>query len=125
MRSLIAIAALASLTLMLSGCGPTVFGRSSIAEDAQTQMLGLSKQDVLSCAGMPNRTMRSEGVEYLLYSHREQHSDDDGGTYTRNCEVTIALDRGRVSKVSYRGRTGGWISKDAACYFVVKDCVVD
>jgi len=122
MRSLIAIAALASLTLLLSGCGPTKFGRSSIAEDAQTHMIGLSKQDVLSCAGIPTRTMRSEGVEYLLYSHREQRGDD-GDTYTRNCDVTIALDSGRVSKVSYRGRTGGWVTQGEACYYVVKDCV--
>ena len=113
---------MASLTALLSGCGPTVYGQASIAEDAQTQMIGLTKREVLECAGIPKRAMQSDGVEYLQYSYRWQ-GGNDGNTVTKNCDVTITLSDGRVSKVDYRGDTGGLLTKGWACYYVVEDCV--
>ena len=122
MKPILAVVAMASVTALLSGCGPTRSGKASIAEDAQTQMVGLTKREVLECAGIPRRTMQSDGVEYLRYSYRWQ-GGNDGDIQTRNCDVTTTLSDGRVSKVDYRGRTGGLLAKRWTCYYVIENCV--
>ena len=121
MRPILAVVAMASVTALIRGCGRAVYDISSIAEDVQTQMRGLTKREVLECAGIPKRTMQSDGVEYLLYSYRWQ-GGDDGDIKTRNCDVTITLSDGRVSKVDYRGNTGG-TAKRWTCYYVIENCV--
>ena len=122
MRSLTKTTALVCVAAMTSGCGPTKFGRASIAEDAQAQMIGLTKQEVLYCAGIPERVTQYGGIEYLQYSHWYVRGND-GDTDTRNCDVTISLSGGRVSKVDYRGDTGGLLTQGESCYYIVKDCV--
>ena len=62
MRSLTKTTALVCVAALTSGCGPTKFGRASIAEDAQAQMIGLTKQEVLYCAGIPERVTQYGGL---------------------------------------------------------------
>ena len=85
-------------------------------------MIGLTKQEVLYCAGMPERVTQYGGVEYLQYSHWQVRGSD-GDTKTRNCDVTISLTGGRVSKVDYRGDTGGLLTKGYTCSYIVEGCV--
>lgn len=112
--------ALVCAAALISGCG--ALGRASIAEDAQLQMIGLTKQEVLNCAGIPERVTQYEGIEYLQYSHGYL-SGTSGDIDTRTCKVTIHLSGRKVSKVDYRGDTGGLLTEDESCYYVVKDCV--
>jgi hypothetical protein len=130
----IAGAILISLFL-LSGCASTKFGRADLAQRAKTEMIGMSKKDLLLCAGVPVRSQQVEDLEFLTYNSGGDSvgyaaggsgSSTGGGAislHKRYCEVTFALQNGVISKVSYAGRTGGLITEGEQCAFVLQNCV--
>lgn len=118
MRVLFALA----LILAVGACSS--FGRADLANRAQTELVGLSKEQLLSCAGAPDRRAMSGETEVLTYGVRTQTqaSKDHPGS-TRFCEATFVIRDGHVSKVSYRGATGGWFTTGEQCGYVVQNCL--
>ncbi|HUW26564.1 MAG TPA: hypothetical protein VMW07_08590 [Gallionella sp.] len=119
----------------LSGCANTSFGRADLAKRAKTEMIGMSKKELLSCAGVPARSEKIDDLEFLTYNsgggsvgYIPGGSDSNAGggaisideTY---CEATFVLENGKVNKVSYSGSTGGFLTKDEQCAFVIKNCL--
>lgn len=126
-------AMVAALALLLASCS---LMRSQRAEEAQSALIGLSKVDLYSCAGVPNRTEKVEGMEFLTYEGGgDQHGYAGGGGQSGlgaggvslkkrycNANVVVGTD-GRVKKVSYSGRTGGYFTEGEQCAFILDPCL--
>lgn len=118
--------------VVLVGC---VTQRAQIAKQAKSDLIGISKADLLACAGAPVRSAKSDNMEVLTYVGGGDSRGSFGayskknwttGSYSsrrRSCEVTFVLIDGLVSKVNYSGRTGGLITKGEQCAFVVENCM--
>lgn len=117
----------------IAGC---VIQRAQIASRAQTELVGMSKKDLLSCAGVPLRQERVEELEFLTFAGGGDSigsavaSSTSSNTATvvgksahRYCEATFVLKNGLVQKVNYQGRTGGLHTKGEQCAFIVENCV--
>jgi hypothetical protein len=117
----------------ISGC---VFQRAQVASRAQSELVGLSKKDLLLCAGVPLRQERVDDFEFLTFAGG---GDSIGGAIAsstslntvtavgksthRYCEATFVLKDGLVQKVNYQGRTGGLLTKGEQCAFIVENCM--
>lgn len=110
------------LSVLLAGCASQ---RSVVAENAKTDLVGMSKKDLLTCAGVPNRQEAIDDLEYLTYTGDESRAGGAVMTsqYTavhssrkKSCEATFVLKDGIVQKVSYKGR-------DKLCAVIVENCV--
>jgi len=124
------------IAMALCAYGETKFGRAETAKRAQTELIGMSKKDLFLCAGIPIRQERVEDLEFLSYS---SGGDIDGvgvaaatssstgvgfsSRKRRYCDITFVLKDGKVTKVNYSGRTGGLITKDEQCAFIVEKCL--
>ena len=122
------------ISMLLSGCmsmdsflGSLSFGRASAAERAKSALIGRTRGQILSCAGVPDRTITEGDTEYFTYTR-------DGGTRTvdvygtkvtkqRNCQVTIEFREGVVFRVIYSGSTGGLLTKGEQCGYIVSNCL--
>jgi hypothetical protein len=80
----------------------------------------MSKKDLFLCAGVPIRQERVDDLEFLSYS---SGGDTEEVGKRRYCDVTFVLKDGKVTKVNYSGRTGGLITKDEQCAFIVEKCL--
>jgi len=109
--------------------------RADVAMFAQTELVGLSKAEILACAGKPARTVSASDAESLVYigggdgaaagnvkpgSEAGTGSAPSGEKY---CEVTFVLRRGYVEKVTYGGPNSGAFAQGEQCAFVVQKCL--
>jgi hypothetical protein len=121
------------LVITITGCS---FQRASLATRAQTELVGMTKKDVLSCAGVPIRQERADDLEFLTYSGGGDSVGVAVATSTspstaiatskrthRYCEATFILKDGIVQKVNYQGRTGGLLTKGEQCAFIIENCL--
>lgn len=117
----------------VSGC---TVQRAIVAARAQTQLIGMSKMELLSCAGVPVRQERVEELEFLTFTGGGDSIGYGVATVTspstaiatgksarRYCEATFVLKGGAVQKVNYQGRTGGLLTRGEQCAFIVENCV--
>jgi opacity protein-like surface antigen len=135
--------------LGLSGCAASP--EALQAAKARQSLLGLEKGALLSCAGVPNRTARHEGKEYLTYiSSRFEYDYDDGDgflfvgsggrhfrsgfgfgfpigrTFTRekiSCEATFSLTDNKISQVTYNGSDRLNDVPISQCFPIIRNCV--
>jgi hypothetical protein len=119
--------------LGMSGCA---FERAQIAQDARVQMVGLNKEQVLSCMGPPASRMAEGQTEVWAYSSGNGHTNVSASSHIngsiamgdavatqRFCNVQIVMLNGQVNKLNYSGPTGGLLSADEQCAFAVRNCV--
>ena len=110
------------LTLCAFSSGCAVFKRVEKAEAAKSELIGFSKTELLSCAGVPVRSEKVGEMEFLTYV-----SDATGiGFFRRSkryCEATFTLRNGVVENVSYSGNTGGRFTEYEQCAFIINSCV--
>lgn len=85
----------------LAGCaeGP----KAEVAQRAQTALVGLPKGQLLSCAGVPDRQMVADGVEYYSYSQVSITSVLIPESSV--CEATVLLRNDRVERIIYSARS--------------------
>jgi hypothetical protein len=130
--------------LLNAGCA---FQRAEIAQQAQHQMVGLSREQVLQCMGPPGNKMADGGTEVWSYESGNNHTavfgsgnstttgSIGGGSVlantssfgsavaeTRHCTVNVVMANGYVSRVNYSGPTGGLITAGEQCAFAVQNC---
>jgi hypothetical protein len=116
------------LSITLTSCA---FRRACIAQDAKRLMIGMTELELIQCAGTPNRQQKFANRKFYTFiggrdiEHvfDDDDSFDSGFSYSRYCEVTVELIHDLVTKVTYRGRTGGLITADEQCAFVVERCL--
>ena len=115
----------------LSGCK---YNRVKTAQVAKTELIGMSKGELLSCAGVPDKAMSSNGIEFLSYRSGGETSYSAKTIYGYNpttfinsshrfCDITITLKNDKVQKVSYSGKTGGLLTQGEQCAYVLENCV--
>lgn len=124
--------AIVLLLVALAGCAAQQ--RAETAKRAQSELVGMSKAELLACAGAPVRAAMAGDTEVLTYVGGGDStvvgagaaSSVGGGVasvHRRYCEVTFVLKTGRVEKINYAGRTGGLITQGEQCAFVVENCM--
>ena len=90
--------------------------RAELAQRAQTELLGLSKVELLTCAGVPVRSVTEAELEFMSYG-----SSSHG--WGNSCVVTFVLKDGVVQKISYSGRTGRRSQSGEQCAYAVANCL--
>ena len=90
--------------------------RAELAERAKTELVGLSKIELLICAGVPVRTATEGGLEFMSYG---SSSHGWGGA----CVVTFVLKDDVVETVNYSGRTGRHSQNGEQCAYAVINCL--
>lgn len=137
------------LSLLGTGCS---LQRAQVANEAQTKMVGLSKEQVLACMGTPQGRAAEGMTEVWSYGSGDGRttvgtfagsttnaSVTGGANYSsgsatttgsgfgvatqRNCTVHVVITDGRVSRVNYSGPTGGVLTKGEQCAYAVENCV--
>lgn len=138
--STVAVLSAAVLAGALAGCSFIERGDQALA--SRDSVVGLTEQQVLQCAGRPDRVRRDGGVTRLVYERGDLY--DDGGRATPEivtdntlgsgglrvfvgdsgaCEVNVYLRNGVVSSVDLRTPSGGLTSsRYAACEPVLRRC---
>ncbi len=104
--------------LLLSGCS---IQKSMDASRAQEELVGMSRGDLLACAGAPNTTAANGDTEYLTYSAVGGLTSTGRGL--RDCKATFVLQGGRVARVNYTGNTGGLITQGKECEPIIRNCI--
>jgi hypothetical protein len=126
--------------------------RAEIAHEAQDKMIGLRKEQVLACMGIPANKATEGTTEVWSYNSGNgqvvgvtlgtstTNASVSGGTAfatgqannlgssigvsnRRFCTVDIVMTRGVVSKVNYTGPTGGLTTSGEQCAYAVQNCV--
>jgi hypothetical protein len=129
---------------LLSGCA---LERAQVAQDAQGKMVGLPKEQVLSCMGIPAQKSVEGATEVWSYnsgngstvtsSFASANTMVSGNRYAASgsgfgsglsvssqkyCIVNVVMNNGRVSQINYSGPTGGPITGGEQCAFAVRNC---
>lgn len=125
--------AMCLICLALGGCA---IQRMQEASRAQSELIGMSKADLLSCAGVPFRQEQVGDEEFLTYGSGGDSVATGVATavspsvavgvgrgYHRYCEATFTLKNGIVQRVSYEGRTGGLLTRGEQCAFIIENCL--
>jgi hypothetical protein len=120
--------------LAVAACAPLEWAQ--IAEDARSQMLGLSKEQVLACMGPPANRMAEGATEVWAYRSGNGQIDvassasvagpmvtGDTVATMRFCNVQVVMQGGRVTRLNYTGPTGGFLAPGEQCAFAVRNCV--
>ena len=114
----------------VTGCAQ--LEQANIAKSAQSQMVGISKEDVLSCMGPPHRRMAEGQTEVWAYdasSGSTLSADPVLGSQSIDrlyCTINVVMASGRVSRLDYAGRTTGsdfGVASGAQCAVAVHKCV--
>lgn len=118
-----------ALSLALAACA---LQRAKVADEAQQTMIGLTKEQLLTCAGPPANQATVGQTEVWSYNSGNGQTDTfvSGNRFSasaissqRFCTVNVAMVGGRVSNVSYIGPTGGLLTAGEQCAFAVSSCV--
>ena len=122
------------LIATLSGCES--FVRSDNAAAARRKMVGLTKEQVLVCMGIPQKKQEVGATEVWQYQSTDGSSDSYGdkhkfGTDTfsfghsskQSCSVNIVMTDDVVKVVHYNGARGGLLSPDEQCGYAIEHCV--
>lgn len=107
-----------ALSAALAGCA---FQRAETARDAQAQMIGMPKEQVLACMGVPSNQAAEGATEVWGYNSGRQGGSARASS--RFCNVNVVFSNGVVSTVNYTGRTGGLLTADEQCAYAVSPCV--
>jgi len=114
--------------LLLLGCA---LQRAQVANEAQTSMVGLTKEQVLACMGPPMSKTMEGGTEVWSYASGNGQTDTmvsgnrfwaAGVSTQRFCTVNVIMTSGRVSRLNYVGPTGGLLTAGEQCAFAVQNC---
>jgi hypothetical protein len=125
MKKLVGIMILIAFAVGVVGCGS---GRHMMLR-AKTELVGMSKADLLCCMGAPNRSAQEGNIEVLVYSRDTVFGSVSGGTgsvKTRHYEVVFVLRDDRVEKVTFGDDCYGLLNdfvKDAECGKMVDPCL--
>ncbi|WP_246149181.1 hypothetical protein [Skermanella pratensis] len=118
------------------------------AADARRTLVGMPKETLLSCAGVPQRSAQVDSTEFMTYTSREFGGGGPstsfgvaggsggsgvgfgigiplfggGGGYSNSCDATFTVRNGVVEQLSYTGSAGASASM-GQCYRIVENCL--
>lgn len=118
-----------ALSVTLAGCA---IQRAQVAEDARAQLVGMSKEQILTCMGPPASKAAEAQTEVWSYNSGDgtvvASGSVSGGSFSgvsssRFCKINLVFAAGSVSAVNYQGPTGGLITAGEQCAYAVNACV--
>jgi hypothetical protein len=125
------------VSALLSACAAAQL--SQISHDAQEQMVGLPKESVLACMGVPGKTHKegkTEVWDYMsggssstvavgnLYNAGNNSTAVAGGIKTNYyCVVSVVMKEGIVTQINYSGPAGTRMHPNTQCAYAVTNCV--
>ena len=99
------------------------------------RMIGLSKETVLACMGVPANRMTVGATEVWAYNSGNGQTEGSvfasgnngfasgfGVTTRRFCNVSVVMSKDVVTQVTYSGPTGGLLTAGEQCAFAVQNC---
>lgn len=128
---------IAAGVLILGGCVSIV---AETTLRAQSEFVGMPKQALLSCAGVPHRQATVDDREYLTYASSRVYGGGSGLAWvggpgmpyhwatvpqpevsSETCEATFTLRNGKVERLVYGadGATG----QLGQCYAIIRNCI--
>lgn len=139
---------LVACLLTITGCAAE---RAIVASDAKSKMVGLSKEQVLACMGIPASKAMEGGTEVWGYNSGGATQSVGvttasgsatamgtgrmvtasgsstgigfGSTQELYCVVSVVMVGGKVSQVNYSGPTGaGLLTGGEQCAYAVRNC---
>jgi hypothetical protein len=123
------------LFFTLTGCDS--FTRAGDAAAARRKMVGMGKEQVLACMGVPGKRAQAGATEVWSYTSTNglgeagglsQRFKQYGMTLGESaheryfCTVNIVMTNGVVSVVHYNGPRGGSFDPDEQCGYAVEHC---
>jgi hypothetical protein len=123
------ILGMVALGAILTGCA---IQRAQVAQDARAQMVGMSKEQVITCMGPPVSKATEGQTEVWSYNSGDGTVVASGSVSTRNfsgmsssrfCRINLVFTGGGVSAVNYQGPTGGLITAGEQCAYAVDACI--
>ena len=108
---------------------------SGLATQARTELIGMQRSDLISCAGVPDKSVSLPDREVLQFEQNQQVQGpldikgpmslelSLGGKGT--CHAIVTLRRGVVSGVGYTGPSGTLLGPYAACVPILRGCVTE
>ena len=98
---------------LLTGCAS-----APSTKELNTKVAGMSKQELLSCMGVPSGSTADGNMEFLSYSHRNFYDK-----YTYQCDANFILTNGRVTRLNVTGDAPGNIDVTSrVCRAMVAKC---
>lgn len=136
-QTLIRNSALVLAGMVVAACA---LQRADTATKAQATMVGMFKEKVVSCMGVPASSYRVGSTEVLSYASGDGRTDRVGvvdvfggynyatgigvsTTTTKYCKIDIVLVGGQVNRVNYTGPTGDLFTQGEQCAYAVNNCV--
>jgi len=127
----------AAFAAVLLLCGCAQYERAQTAGYAKTMMVGMPKEEVLACMGVPSRKAQEGDTEVWFYrstnglgtsgsyKYSSKGSSFNSGSHSKYfCDINIVMRNDRVDRVHYNGPTGDWMfAKDDQCGYAVQHCV--
>lgn len=123
---------------VLAGCANPAADQAMVAQNA---LVGMPKQTLLSCAGVPERQAAAGDREFFTYRSNRLISYPAWGGYggywgypyggwggygsdvtSVDCEATFTLHNGVVERIVYGGSSSGG-SRLGQCYAIVQNCL--
>jgi hypothetical protein len=128
------------LIVLVTGISACELQRAQEASDAQTSMIGMSKEQLLACMGPPANSAAEGNTAVWTYNSGNGRTDSFGSAFgtggwrwanvfgssvseSRFCRVDVVMTGDRVTRVNYSGPTGGLLTKGEQCAFAVTNCV--
>lgn len=118
-----------ALLVFCTGCSVV---RSNEAEEAQHLLIGMTKPELFSCAGLPDRSIAVGTTEYLTYFNDLLTSGGltmpiiGGGINffdSKYCHATVTLIDSKVSSIHYSGNPSSTLAPLDQCDYIVAACV--
>jgi hypothetical protein len=114
--------------LALSGCA---LQDSRTAQEARTQLMGMSEVDLESCLGVPDQHSSFGSTDVLTYYASSTSSTSYtlplvGGIGLTNgayCHATFQLKDGHVTQLLYSGEKNATLAPDAYCAPILRTCL--
>lgn len=104
------------IILIVAGCSNARrTERAELAQRAKTELVGLTKIELLTCAGVPVRSTTEGDFEFMSYG--------SGYGWGGSCVVTFVLQDDSVKTISYSGRTGRHGQTGEHCAYSVANCL--
>jgi len=118
--------------------------RAKEANQAQATMVGMTKEQVLACMGVPAGKAVEGATEVWSYNSGNGQTVGFGSssasvfggrgyangygfssmvTEQRFCTVNVTMMNGRVERLNYVGPTGGLLTQGEQCAFAIENCV--
>ena len=122
---------------------------ADLAADARQALVGMPKETLLSCAGVPQRSAVVDSSEFLTYVSSDYSGGGPttsfgvaggsggsgvgiglgfplfggGGGYSSSCEANFTIRNNVVQQLNYTGSSGASASL-GQCYRIVENCLV-